>query len=320
MVQPSPVDLQTLVAKGYEEKLAGVALQLSNGSESGAEAVLSKLAKRASSFEAIAAKASVAASLSAPSGQTSQKGSASLDDPTAICNICGDSDPLKRDQLVCCSACTKFQHTICFGGRKIPFGLRTLRDKQNRDKYMSKAFSGWRCGDCTNQADKENVSNTNLDLTEANASTMASASIAIVTEVPQPLDLSSFVLTQQSGAPASFKALSTRPVGSNCIGTTITSTTTRSQLPTTSEPDSYIEVTHKPSSADEPVPSQLALPASTSTETAASSLESNTEGEDAPTEPAPTAAVTESLVKYQRMIRVSCLPTVTKYHIYMHVV
>ena len=315
MVQPSLVDLQTLVGKGYEEKLAGVAMQLSNGSESGAEVVLSKLAKKASSFEAIAAKTS-AASLSAPSGQSSQKGSASLDDPSAICNICGDSDPLKRDQLVCCSTCTKFQHTLCFGGRKIPFGLRTLRDKQNRDKYMSKAFSGWRCGDCTNQADKENVSNTNLDQTESNTSTIASTSIAIVTEVLPPLDMSSFVLTQ-SGAPAAFKALSTRPAGSNCISTTITSTTMRPQPSTTSEPGSYIEVTYKPSSADEPAePSQVAQLASTSTDTAASSLESNTEGEDVPTQPASTAAVTDSLVKYQRMIRVSCISIVAKYHIY----
>jgi hypothetical protein len=55
-----------------------------------------------------------------------------------ICNTCQDDNPSKRDQLLCCTACRLHYHTACFGARRIPFSLNTLKERQNRVKYINK--------------------------------------------------------------------------------------------------------------------------------------------------------------------------------------
>jgi hypothetical protein len=64
------------------------------------------------------------------------------------CSTCGDSSSGKSDQLVPCSNCHKFYHTFCFGGRRIPFSMRTESDRQSRDKYVAKHYGVWRCNSC----------------------------------------------------------------------------------------------------------------------------------------------------------------------------
>jgi hypothetical protein len=66
-----------------------------------------------------------------------------------ICEVCKDDNPLKKDQLLQCVGCSNSYHTHCVGAKKIPFGIKTLREKQNHDKYVSKYFGQWRCPSCT---------------------------------------------------------------------------------------------------------------------------------------------------------------------------
>lgn len=79
-------------------------------------------------------------------------GSASMNDLAQVepmeCPSCGEDSVLKRDQLVPCTACCQRFHTTCFGARRIPFSLKTLKERQNREKYVSKHFGSWRCDTC----------------------------------------------------------------------------------------------------------------------------------------------------------------------------
>ena len=68
--------------------------------------------------------------------------------PSTICAMCKEDIYSKRDQLVPCYTCSCSCHTGCFGGRKIPFGFKTERDRNNREKYLGKYFGSWQCAAC----------------------------------------------------------------------------------------------------------------------------------------------------------------------------
>ena len=69
-------------------------------------------------------------------------------EPADKCATCREDSIFKRDQLILCSSCRQVFHTACMGARRIPFSLKTPRERQNRDKYISKHFGTWRCTSC----------------------------------------------------------------------------------------------------------------------------------------------------------------------------
>ena len=69
-------------------------------------------------------------------------------EPADKCATCREDSIFKRDQLILCASCRQVFHTACVGARRIPFSLKTPRERQNRDKYISKHFGTWRCTSC----------------------------------------------------------------------------------------------------------------------------------------------------------------------------
>ncbi len=68
---------------------------------------------------------------------------------SVYCHKCNKDITSIRDQLVPCANCRKYYHTACVDKRKIPFGVKTARDRQNREKYIHKYFSEWLCSCCS---------------------------------------------------------------------------------------------------------------------------------------------------------------------------
>ena len=71
-----------------------------------------------------------------------------ISDAAMTCPECREDGILKRDQLVPCTKCGRVYHTGCFGARRIPFSLKTPRERQNRDKYVTKHYGRWQCAQC----------------------------------------------------------------------------------------------------------------------------------------------------------------------------
>ena len=65
-----------------------------------------------------------------------------LDDvlPGPPCSECRKDLIEKRDQLVPCSACHRQFHAFCLGRRPVPFSLRSTKDRQSRQKYISQNY------------------------------------------------------------------------------------------------------------------------------------------------------------------------------------
>ena len=57
-----------------------------------------------------------------------------------ICSICSNDDVLQKDQLVPCAACRLEFHTTCLGRRLVPFSLKTPKERQAREKFISKNY------------------------------------------------------------------------------------------------------------------------------------------------------------------------------------
>lgn len=74
--------------------------------------------------------------------------------PSLLCKICDNDNASKKDQLVLCEnkenkvGCNCWYHTTCVNVKRIPFSSRTKKDRDNRDKYMLKYFSNWKCPAC----------------------------------------------------------------------------------------------------------------------------------------------------------------------------
>ena len=70
-------------------------------------------------------------------------------DQVPTCPTCKEDNVLKREQLVCCLLCCCYFHSGCIAnGRRIPFTLKTPKERANRDKYLNKYYKGWRCVTC----------------------------------------------------------------------------------------------------------------------------------------------------------------------------
>ncbi len=70
-------------------------------------------------------------------------------DQVPICPTCAEDNVLKREQLVSCLLCCCYFHSGCIAnGRRIPFTLKTPKERANRDKYLNKYYKGWRCITC----------------------------------------------------------------------------------------------------------------------------------------------------------------------------
>jgi len=65
-----------------------------------------------------------------------------------LCNICHTDDIKQRSQIIKCSVCQKACHTKCVGQRRIPFKLSTMKERLNRDNFIHKYFSDFRCTAC----------------------------------------------------------------------------------------------------------------------------------------------------------------------------
>jgi hypothetical protein len=71
------------------------------------------------------------------------------------CPVCGKEDATKEDQLIpCTGSCRRHYHTFCLGQRRIPFTLKTEKERQNREKYINKHYGTWVCTAC---GDSRNV-------------------------------------------------------------------------------------------------------------------------------------------------------------------
>jgi len=64
------------------------------------------------------------------------------------CSVCEDDSAAKDDQLVNCTVCQLGYHAICVGARRIPFTLKSAKERENRTKYIQKHYSSWKCKSC----------------------------------------------------------------------------------------------------------------------------------------------------------------------------
>ena len=64
------------------------------------------------------------------------------------CPVCNVDDPTLVDQIIPCCICAQSYHTQCAGLRRIPFGTKTEKDAENREKYVRKHFKDWKCSNC----------------------------------------------------------------------------------------------------------------------------------------------------------------------------
>eukprot|EP00605_Chrysophyceae_sp_TOSAG23-4_P001859 GSChrysophyteH1.ASY1.ANO1.2051.1 assembled CDS len=104
--------------------------------------------------------------------QGSQKDSPKGDGASNFqCLICKQDNQTLRDQLVPCTACKSLYHTECCNKRRIPFGSQSLRDTQNRAKYIEKYFSNWVCASCEALGVKSPSANVVTDLRDLLAET-----------------------------------------------------------------------------------------------------------------------------------------------------
>ena len=65
-----------------------------------------------------------------------------------VCPVCCEDSVMKREQLISCSSCQRYYHTVCCNLRRIPFSLKTTKERVNRDKYVVKYYSQWACTNC----------------------------------------------------------------------------------------------------------------------------------------------------------------------------
>jgi hypothetical protein len=61
-------------------------------------------------------------------------------DPGPPCSECCKDEINKRDQLVPCSACHRQFHAYCLGRRAVPFSVKSAKDRQSRQKFISQNY------------------------------------------------------------------------------------------------------------------------------------------------------------------------------------
>jgi hypothetical protein len=127
-----------------------------NGSSGGSERI-----PRSNSDPSLAPSEDSAAysiSMRRPSGTSSSSSTVEFPSDTSdgldsdvdasTCPVCSSDDVLKRDQLIPCNGCERNFHAACLGFRRIPFTMKTAKEKTNREKYILKHYGLWMCQDC----------------------------------------------------------------------------------------------------------------------------------------------------------------------------
>lgn len=154
---------------GYSEKFVPVALQLANNITDDAARYLQLMKQRESQvqqcnstphkgtpyLDAISVSDSFSNENSELKRRSSWNGEPLTSDTTQtnICSVCNEDNHMKRDQLVQCVSCAQEYHTTCFGARRIPFSLKTTKEKQNREKFIKKHYHDWRCSACVSKGE-----------------------------------------------------------------------------------------------------------------------------------------------------------------------
>jgi hypothetical protein len=86
--------------------------------------------------------------LTSEGNDTNSNSCTDKDIDSALCPMCSSDDILKRDQLIPCNGCERNFHASCLGFRRIPFSLKTPKERMNREKYILKHYGLWMCQDC----------------------------------------------------------------------------------------------------------------------------------------------------------------------------
>lgn len=142
-MEPVSTKSAVLVAKGFSEQYACVALQLANNNIQTASSYLSMIGARSAEIDAAQKRIENVNIAMSPKSPSISEG---------LCATCNDNDPMKRDQLVPCTSCNKCYHTMCFGDRKIPFGINNQVDRRSREKFLMKNYSQWSCQECVGES------------------------------------------------------------------------------------------------------------------------------------------------------------------------
>ncbi|CAM9254483.1 unnamed protein product, partial [Ectocarpus fasciculatus] len=79
-----------------------------------------------------------------------------------VCRVCRTNEYAKRDQIISCSSCNLNYHTHCTGNRRIPFTIKSSKERQSREKYIKKYYGTWLCPDCSAPSNGVGVGKTDV--------------------------------------------------------------------------------------------------------------------------------------------------------------
>eukprot|EP01038_Epipyxis_sp_PR26KG_P012149 gene12149-16266_t len=173
-VMPEPMKSMELTESESENsnKYSTVALQLSNNSVDYASSIMKMMQERISilttagddSTDSVVSEITTEQVkvniINNANNDESSEGSNAWDivDDFNKCNVCYDAQA-KPEQLIICVKCSRPFHTNCVNLRKIPFGIKTEKDKTNRDKYIKIHYGDWKCSQCSTPAVGESINN-----------------------------------------------------------------------------------------------------------------------------------------------------------------
>ena len=150
IVEPDSDSCREIINMGCESSYATISLQLANNNKDAAEDVAENIRKRILAFESTPIGAEIELIKSA----VPAKGGDQIyphDQITTVsrsiihCVLCQDLNDLKQDQLIQCINCLCYFHTHCVGTRRIPFGLKSEKERMNHEKYVLKFYGTWCC-------------------------------------------------------------------------------------------------------------------------------------------------------------------------------
>jgi hypothetical protein len=196
-VVPDSIKFDELVHRGYEEKYVSIALQLSNNRTSEAERLVLEMRKRAQALIGTSSphnsdqdnnnsvlwlESTLIAEFS-PVPDSSDTGDENWEVVEVGCLVCKRHDELE-DQLISCSTCQGQYHTVCVGARRIPFGMTTEKDLENRARYVRRHYGSWTCLRCKKKQQQQLVSQSQGEvLQQGGEISLSQGSAATITAV-----------------------------------------------------------------------------------------------------------------------------------------
>jgi hypothetical protein len=152
MVIPDPQCYSELTDSGCPEQFVTVSLQLANNAIATAKTVSDLVVRHIDLLLNASSTVSLVSDDDKSSNSEQVDGfcadSVATPVQLTVCGICRDESPPKLDQLVRCFECKQAFHTMCVGLRKIPFGLKTEKDRESREAYVQRHFGEWKCEKC----------------------------------------------------------------------------------------------------------------------------------------------------------------------------